>query len=152
MNYVNNKKEQCFIETHIADNLDFKQQCDGSTVTYFEDFTKNHNKTLIYFEAVAFSFNGGGIGTESTYNGATSPLPPIMATVIIETRDGKTIERPIRFVNVLPYLSVAVRTFQAENVCRVSLRCDCGGVGTTTICGFFDIVKTFCICCPDGKD
>lgn len=149
MSYVNDKKK-CFIAAHDANDVNFKQQCDGRTVTYFEDFTHNHNKILIYFEAVALSVNGGGVCADTfSSQGPSSPLPPVTVTVIIDTRDGKTFERTVPFVNFLPFLSGGVATFQAEDVCRVSLRCDSGGSGTTILCGFFDFVKTFCICCHE---
>lgn len=134
--------EKCFIETHKPETENY-QLADGSTVTYFEDFTDNHNKTAVEIEI-------------------SDVYGPVMVTAVLETRDGKTIERPIKIVN-----EEAERAFQLENLCRVSLRGDSfydwdGGYLQKTSDGahsadccppqasFYaevELEKTFCICC-----
>ncbi|QUW22015.1 hypothetical protein JSQ81_19985 [Sporosarcina sp. Marseille-Q4063] len=123
----NKKKQQCFVQQDFP-SFNVLQRCDGTTVTYFEDFTDNHNKALIQ----VFS---------TTQQSCT-------LTVIIDTRDGKTIERSIP---VDPAFGQAERIFQVEDVCRVSFRC-AGGLPTSLCTGFVQMTKTFCICCPGDEE
>lgn len=137
------KKDQCFIETHSAYVYN-EQICDGRTLTYFEDFTKNHNKAMIEVDI-------------------ENADPGCMVTAIIETRDGKTIERPIP----LDSYGDGERAFQVEDVCRVSLRGESHNLCAppvpasdsnnsyqplSTFEAWVDIEKTFCICCPNDKE
>lgn len=135
------KDDECFIETHTSVMI-LLQQCNGTAVTYFEDLAKNHNKTIIRVEDLQLAY------LVPTQNAQPQPMP-VSATFIIDTRDGKTIKRTI------PVSAEPVdRTFQVEDVCRVSVRCECGGVSIPPFIAFdLRIDKTFCICCPDdGHD
>ncbi|QUW22016.1 hypothetical protein JSQ81_00005 [Sporosarcina sp. Marseille-Q4063] len=40
------EEQQCFVQQDFP-SFNVLQRCDGTTVTYFEDFTDNHNKALI---------------------------------------------------------------------------------------------------------
>lgn len=143
MSNFKHKEDQCFVATHTT-FMPIVQQCDNTPVTYFEDFTDNHNKTIIRVENLEL------LGVPLASENAAPPQYPVSAlvTVIIDTRDGKTIERAIP---INPGFT-AERTFQVEDFCRVSVRCECGGVGLTFVEFDLDIDKTFCICCPNEKD
>lgn len=130
------KKDQCFIETHFAEVFN-EQQC-GREVTYFEDFTDNHNKALIQIDIENAQCN--------------------MVTAIIETRDGRKIERPIPL-----FEGEGERAFQVEDVCRVALRGENSPVwhgaqapaeyppSPQTFEADVNVTKTFCICCPNDN-
>ncbi len=119
------KRDQCFVETHYAD-IDNVQQC-GTEVTYFEDFTDNHNKALIQI--------------------AIENAQCSMVTAIIETRNGRKIERPIPL-----FEGAGERAFQVEDVCRVSLRGEASAQQPPqTFEANVEVTKTFCICCPDDN-
>ncbi|HLR75716.1 MAG TPA: hypothetical protein VK077_10600 [Virgibacillus sp.] len=148
MTYHMKNNEECFIETHYPEASN-TQVCDGTTVTYFEDFTKNHNKAAIEVEI-------------------ENVTGPCMVTAIIETRCGQTIERPINLVN-----GYGERSFQVEDVCRVALRGESYGSpyqggyppatndaaestsgwcpSPTTFEAEVELEKTFCICCPNKE-
>ena len=123
----NKKKQQCFVQQDSS-SFNITQRCDATTVTYFEDFTDNHNKALI--------------------NVSSNTIQPCTLTIIIETRDGKTIERSIP---VDPAIRFSQRVFQVENVCRISVRC-AGGTPASVCSGSISVLKTFCICCPGDED
>jgi hypothetical protein len=97
------------------------QQPSGLDVTYFEDLTDNHNKMMVILE-----------------NASDCPM-----TLTLETRDYNTIQK------VVP--PSEIRSVQAEDVKKLSIRCDCPT--TPGFClGFLSWQKTFCICCKDdGK-
>ena len=121
------EEQECFVQQEFV-FLNIAQRCDGTTIIHFEDFTDNHNKVLI--DLVSFT------------------PQPCTLTVIIETRDGKTIERSIP---VDPFFTQAERVFQVENVCRISVRC-AGGTPASICRGNVFLTKTFCICCPGDED
>jgi CRISPR/Cas system CSM-associated protein Csm3 (group 7 of RAMP superfamily) len=116
----------CFVQNHNTNQF-FAQPCNGSTQVIFEDFTDNHNKTLIE----AASFNSA----------------PCTAIIIIETRNRVTIER------ILPPLTQNALTevsFQVEDLRRISIRCQGDPTGTCVV--NVGIQKSFCICCPEDPN
>ncbi|MFZ5354007.1 MAG: hypothetical protein ACOZCL_14980 [Bacillota bacterium] len=124
---MSKENRQCSISTH-AISVSIEQPCNGEEVTLFEDFTSNHNKTLISIDSFT--------------------QPPCFITIIIETRKGQRIVEEIRPLT-LQFGVIAQRAFQVEDLKRVAIICDgqAGGVCR----GNLFINKTFCICCRKEK-
>lgn len=124
---LKNKKE-CSISTH-SQTIRVDQPCGGEEVTYFKDSTTNHNKAFIFIESFT--------------------TPPCFITLIMETRDGQRIEEEIR--PPAPQVTTFVhKSFQVENLQRVSVRCEDGVEGSRCTANL-TITKTFCICCQKEK-
>lgn len=147
MTYSKHNKEQCFVETHKIE-VENDQYFNNVAQTYFEDFTDNHNKALVKVE-IEVDYGGLG-GTGSSY-----PCPG-MVTVILETRNGKTIKKPITLVD-----GEGERAFQVEDLASVKILGETfygavapanGGSSGPLFEAEVEIQKTFCICCPNDND
>lgn len=109
----------------------FVQPCNGTTVTYFEDFTNDDNRVAI--------------------TASNSSTLPCIATIIFVTRNGETIERTLPPAFVLPgetFPRTTSLSFQFENLVQVFIRCQ--GDPTDFCLGSISISKDFCMSCP-GK-
>ncbi|PER99189.1 exosporium protein D [Bacillus cereus] len=133
------QNNNCFVETHtiagsgtnLTGNVPINIFLeDGAIQTVFEDFTNNHNKTLLQLSSIPTPATGG-----------TAPAQPLEVT--IRTKNSRT---PI--IARIPgspggTTQGGTRIFQVENF--ESLTVSNLGTSFGTLSTF--IQKTFCICC-----
>lgn len=108
--------ENSFIAEHQAAPLVF-QVCDGTEITFFEDFTDNHHLLLISFDAL-FS-------------------PPCRIFVTIKLHNGKKIKRELQ--------NEIATVIQVEDVQKITIRGEGNSNDFFFVEGMLQ--KTFCICC-----
>ncbi|HDR6311627.1 TPA: exosporium protein D [Bacillus cereus] len=139
--YSNHQKANCFIETHTISGsganltgnipLNLLVPPNTSNLPVFEDFTNNHNKTLLQISSTPFS-----------------AFPALPLTIIIRTRRSNN---PI--VATLTTDEVGnlggPRVFQVEDFESLSVS-NTNQFQTGELNVF--IQKTFCICCNDQSN
>lgn len=118
-------KKQCFVRrTHSRPNLLVSLPCDADEETIYEDFTTNHNKSLI------------------TINPGNNPDACTLEVII------RTDEEEISLSYPPPPSPTFLQDFiEVENLREI--RVSCSGEGALGFCsGSFIVERDYCICCP----